>query len=114
MRKEERNGSFDWAFLVDKVDLQRLEIGSGLDVGGKLGQLVDLGFSRSPVILVFPIRSQALNVFQRGSIGIACTVELIWEADNGEFLMERRELMLRYGYFVGLDSSRHFVRLDIE
>ena len=83
MTKEERNCSFNFAFLMDEMNIERTE---AIDLDGCLiiRQLVHLRFMLSPTVAVLPVLRQAFDVGQWGSITPASFVKFVGKCSIGE------------------------------
>lgn len=83
MDEKQRYGVFRATPLVYEVHAHRLEA-FGLEVGGELGILVQLGFRLAPVEGFSPVVRQPLDVGERGAALPFRLGKLIWEPGLGE------------------------------
>lgn len=86
MDEQKRNGGFKVALLVDEVNVHGAKF---INFNGslELRESVDLGFMLPPVVLLFPILGQPLNVGQGCAVVPACIVDFIGKGTDREFLV---------------------------
>lgn len=86
MDEEKRNGGFNVALLMDEVNVHGAKF---VNFNGSLilRESVDLSFMLPPIVLLFPVLGQPLNVGQWCAVVPACIVEFIRKGADREFLV---------------------------
>jgi len=108
MAEQERNAIRILAFLVDKVDLERVLMPINGNRGGELRELVQFRFRSSPVILLLPIVHKPTEVIKWRAvlpvIGKSC---LARKCREGELLLKPLDGRIRDSDLVGFDGGAH-------
>lgn len=91
MDEEQRNSAVDGGFLVNKVNVQVFE---AVYVDGclEIGELIDLGFCRSPVVFFLPVLGQAFDMGQWNAIIKFSSIKLVGKIGGCELLREAFKL----------------------
>lgn len=104
MAEEQRNSAFHATLLVDEMDIQWFEA-VDLDCCFEIGQPVELGFLRPPVIFILPVRCQAFDLGQWGSIVPAGFVELVRKRSSVNLSGELLEAPITNRYLIEFNSG---------
>lgn len=104
MTEEERYCSFDIAFLVHKMNVERFE---AVNLNGSfvVWELINLRFLFPPIIFVLPVSRQAFYICQWRAIVPARLFELVWKFGSFELLGQGLKLAIWNRDRVGLDRS---------
>ncbi|TFY50217.1 hypothetical protein EVG20_g11650 [Dentipellis fragilis] len=90
MHEQKRNRVRPLALLVNILDIERPEILHG-DVAREMGQRIELGLRRAPVVPVGPARDETLHVCEWYAIVPPGVVEFVGESHLLELVLQQGE-----------------------
>lgn len=88
MAEQQWNASWAGAFLMNKVNIQIIKSVDS-DGGGEMGELVELGFLRTPVEAIFPAVGESFYICQWSTVvPVIGKVHLVWPSCIAELGLE--------------------------
>lgn len=106
MNKQQRDRSLNLALRMHEVKIQLTKLLLGLNLRRELRQSIQIRLGFAPVKGVLPMLCERFDFIEWCSLGPACIFRFVWEAGEGEFLLQKLDVGVGDGDSEGL-YGRH-------